>query len=388
MAFPATLSGAVDGVTEIVAAHLNSLETKVGVDSSAVATSLDYLLKNSLSVEPGHKHSKLWASDGDPEAITVDAAGYIGFGISVPTTPFHFSTTALDISSAAIYHLYSTVTYTGVLAANRSVRGIYSEVFSTVDLNTKALTLTAGHFQSRNSAGYIVSNVVGVYGIAQTYHTTGTVANVWGAWVYGYVNGAGGTTTDCRGGEFAVNCVAGTITKAYAAYFEVVGAGTITTGYGIYVGAIGGSTKWSIYVNNTDAPSYFGGNVGIGTTVFEAGSNQVLVIGNGTAPDGNLADATQIYSADQAAGNACFHTRTEGGAIIKLFQGAALTTQLTTITHTAPGTPDYAIQDLINSNAYGFVTKDEGNSVLKVIANLQARVAELEARHQANGLLA
>jgi hypothetical protein len=43
---------------------------------------------------------------------------------------------------------------------------------------------------------------------------------------------------------------------------------------------------------------------------------------------------------------------------------------LTAITHTAPGTPDYAIQDLIDSSsgaAFGFATKDEGNTVLSVI---------------------
>lgn len=69
-------------------------------------------------------------------------------------------------------------------------------------------------------------------------------------------------------------------------------------------------------------------------------------------------------------------------------KGAALTTQLTSITSTAPGTPDYAIQDLINTSAYGFVTKDEGNTVLSVIANLQTRVAQLESRLQALGLIA
>ena len=69
-------------------------------------------------------------------------------------------------------------------------------------------------------------------------------------------------------------------------------------------------------------------------------------------------------------------------------KGAALTTQLTTITSTAPGTPDYAIQDLVNTSAFGFVTKDEGNTVLAVIANLQARVAELESRLQALDLIA
>jgi hypothetical protein len=70
-----------------------------------------------------------------------------------------------------------------------------------------------------------------------------------------------------------------------------------------------------------------------------------------------------------------------GGAAV--VRGAALTAQLTTITHTAPGTPDYALQDLIDSSAgacFGFATKDEGNSALAVIVNLQTRVAELEAR--------
>lgn len=59
-------------------------------------------------------------------------------------------------------------------------------------------------------------------------------------------------------------------------------------------------------------------------------------------------------------------------------QASALTTGLTTLTHTAP-TPDYAIQDLTTTTPFGFVTKDEGNTVLSVIANLQSRVADLEA---------
>ena len=69
-------------------------------------------------------------------------------------------------------------------------------------------------------------------------------------------------------------------------------------------------------------------------------------------------------------------------------KGAALTAQLTTITSTAPGTPDYAIQDLTQTTPFGFVTKDEGNSVLSVIANLQTRVSQLESRLQALGLIA
>lgn len=69
-------------------------------------------------------------------------------------------------------------------------------------------------------------------------------------------------------------------------------------------------------------------------------------------------------------------------------QGAALTAQLTTITHTAPGTPDYAIQNLTTSTPYGFATADEGNTVLYVIANLQARLAQVEACLEAIGMIA
>lgn len=66
--------------------------------------------------------------------------------------------------------------------------------------------------------------------------------------------------------------------------------------------------------------------------------------------------------------------------------GAALTAQLTTITHTTP-TPDYAIQNLTQTSPYGFADINEGNTVLSVIANLQVRVAEIEARLEALGLI-
>lgn len=69
-------------------------------------------------------------------------------------------------------------------------------------------------------------------------------------------------------------------------------------------------------------------------------------------------------------------------------QGAALTAQLTTITFSEPGTPDYAIQAPTNSSPYGFVTADEARSLLKVVANLQTRLAEVEARLEGKGLIA
>jgi hypothetical protein len=84
----------------------------------------------------------------------------------------------------------------------------------------------------------------------------------------------------------------------------------------------------------------------------------------------------------KAGGTAGFYGTTP------VVQGAALTTQLTSITSTAPGTDDFAIQDLTQTTPFGFVTKDEGNTVLAVIANLQARLAQVEARLETVGLIA
>lgn len=42
--FPTSLTSATDGVTDVLAKHLNNVEAKIGIDSSAVTTSLDYKL--------------------------------------------------------------------------------------------------------------------------------------------------------------------------------------------------------------------------------------------------------------------------------------------------------------------------------------------------------
>jgi hypothetical protein len=64
--FPTTLKNFISKLTGgvIEASHINdlqdevsALETKVGVDNSSVTTSLDYLVKNTASVNPGHKHT-------------------------------------------------------------------------------------------------------------------------------------------------------------------------------------------------------------------------------------------------------------------------------------------------------------------------------------------
>jgi len=69
MAYPTTLDSfatLIDNVDDVLASHPNdrataieAIESKLGIDSSAVATSIDYLLKNANSEDPGHTHSLL-----------------------------------------------------------------------------------------------------------------------------------------------------------------------------------------------------------------------------------------------------------------------------------------------------------------------------------------
>ena len=70
-----------------------------------------------------------------------------------------------------------------------------------------------------------------------------------------------------------------------------------------------------------------------------------------------------------------------------------LTSQLTTVTHTAPTVSDYALQDFVDvagdgSQGFSFKDKDEANTVMSVIANLQIRLQDFEDKAKAYGLLA
>jgi len=147
-----------------------------------------------------------------------------------------------------------------------------------------------------------------------------------------------------------------TVTYTNASSFYIDGAPTNGTNVTI-------TNSYSFFVNA--GVSYFGGNIQLA-----AGTNIVAATTTGTQIG---TGATQLLG---------FYGATPVG------RQTELTDELTTITHTAPSTPDYAIQNLVMATGFGFVTADEGNTVLSVIANLQARVNELETKLVALGFLA
>ena len=72
-------------------------------------------------------------------------------------------------------------------------------------------------------------------------------------------------------------------------------------------------------------------------------------------------------------------------------KGAALTAASVapaSMTHTAPAADDFAFGNTINASAWGFSTQNEANSVLKLLKNAITRIAELEARLVAAGIIA
>ena len=122
MAFPNNLTNAVDGVTDVLADHLNNLEAKVGIDGSLVTTSLDYLLKNSASVDPGHKHTISALS-------SLAANSLVGNNTGVPATPLALSAaqvkTLLAIAQADVSGLTtaSSPTFAALTAASLTSTG-------------------------------------------------------------------------------------------------------------------------------------------------------------------------------------------------------------------------------------------------------------------------
>lgn len=89
-AFPTaldTIVDKIDGVDYPIANDINGaydciekIQAKLGINSSAVATSIDYLLKNAASVDPGHKHGT-----GSLSALDVDGTMAANSDAKVPS---------------------------------------------------------------------------------------------------------------------------------------------------------------------------------------------------------------------------------------------------------------------------------------------------------------
>lgn len=225
----------------------------------------------------------------------------LGVGVS-PSYLLHVSQSLADANIqvyAAFVRNWTTVTS----SANRGTTAYYCD--STYHAVSAGVTNSGSVVAIAGAVNVNTANFAGAINAQQAFRAQAGISAAT----------AGAVITNATGYYAIVyNSVAGTtITNAYGLYVDVTqNTGTITNRWGVYVdtGALGGN--------------YFSTNVGIGQLTFGSSATRTLAMGNGAAPSTSPADAFQMYSADQAAGNACPHFRTENGGVVKLYQQTAI----------------------------------------------------------------
>jgi trimeric autotransporter adhesin len=192
--------------------------------------------------------------------MTVLANGNVGIGTTTPGSQLdvkgtstatsgvlYGSRSSVDLnptagSSTSYYGAYNASTFGGTAASTGKVIGTYS---NGTNLGTASLDSVTGSWSRANTP----------FG-STSVNATGLIADASNA----------GTTTNLTALQGVVYLSTGTATTATGLDIAFSGGTTPTTGYGINIGNIYGTTKYSLYASDATAPSYFAGNVGIGTT--------------------------------------------------------------------------------------------------------------------------
>jgi hypothetical protein len=204
--------------------------------------------------------------------------------ISTSSANFEGVTSDLEVPATA------TVNY-------RTLTGLYGAAVnygSGSVTNLEGLVSNAYHYGSSTvGTAYGLNNnvqargtgsITTAYGISNTVETAQSSSNIGTA--YGIYN------------QLEVNNGLSSITTGYAGWFGMnLLSGTFGTGYGVYVGNIYGTNKWSLYASDATSPSYFAGNVGVGTT---SPPSMLSVYGGG------LAVGTYAATANVGVGSAVF----------------------------------------------------------------------------------
>lgn len=144
MAFPSTLSNWASGQT-IPSSWGNALEAKIGVDGSAVTTSLDYLLKNTGSIDPGHHHTNASIDSVDAGKITTGilaiARGGTNSGTALNNNRIMVSSGGAIVEAAALTNGQLLIGSTGAAPVAAGISGTTNQI--TVTNGAGSITLSA-----------------------------------------------------------------------------------------------------------------------------------------------------------------------------------------------------------------------------------------------------
>lgn len=131
------LAGSVNNANTAI----NSLETKIGIDGSAVTSTIDYLLKNVASVDPGHHHSN--SSIDSVASSKISGQTFPASGFIVGTTDSQALTNKTISGSSNTITNIGTTAITDAAVTSRKMKADQLQYrTTTTDLNEGAGTYT------------------------------------------------------------------------------------------------------------------------------------------------------------------------------------------------------------------------------------------------------
>jgi trimeric autotransporter adhesin len=179
--------------------------------------------------------------------------------------------------------------------------------------DTSAANVIGESTSATGRAGSITGSIV----IAQM-HNNGAAVALDG--VSTTVNTGTGTLSSATGLGVSMTTGATTITNMYGLNIGNTNTGaTISNNYGIYIGALStASTQYSIYASDANSPSYFAGNLGIGTTSPKTSLDLSSHTDAIALPSGTTAQESTVGTL--AAGEIRYNTTTSA---VEFYNGSA-----------------------------------------------------------------
>ena len=306
-------------------AAINDLQAKLGIDSSAVTTSIDYLLKSTSSVSPGHKHNATDIADG---SVTNAEFQYLGGVTSDIQTQLNSKQDLLTNGSGTTIN-GTAVDLGGILTADANIDATSDKVFrirtSTyvnngllgVDANTS--TAWIGDISGDSRSIFFLADEGNRYLLLNAPANTIRFNDLSLA---GASNGYVWTLADQSTGEGAWSAISGFVTSVTGTANRITSTGGTTPQIDIsasYVGQASITTLGTVATGTWNATTIAVNRGGTGQTSY---TNGQLLIGNTTG--NTLTKATLTGTTNQVV-----VTNGSGSITLSLPQSIATSSSVT-----------------------------------------------------------